>query len=497
MDFSAANTALWNIVVQLGILSCAVIVSTMLARKIPGLRRFALPTSVLAGFLLLALRSFGVIRMDLELLEMLTYHGIAIGFIAMSLRVPKPDENRDDGAMTGAKSGALIVSTYLVQALMGLAITLLLGVLFMPGLFKASGILLPMGFGQGPGQANNIGSSYEALGFAGGRSFGLSIAASGYLCACVVGLFYINFLKRKGALKKADPMRADAVTLDDFQSRGEIPVSESIDRFSIQIVLVLIVYFLTYLVCSGIDRGLTSVAPGLGKTVSGLLWGFNFIIGSALALLIRFLIKKLTRSRFITRQYQNNYLLSRVSGFAFDVMIIAGIASINIEDLTGLWVPFVLLTIAGGVGTLFYLRYLCRKLYPGYFYESLTSMYGMLTGTISSGVLLLREIDPAYETPAANNLVLGSSFGILFGAPVLLLVGLAPRSDWMTVLVFVLCAAYLALLLLFMLRYRRKAPAVAPAAEEASAEGPAAEGSPVTEAPAEDAGEAPSGDSLE
>ena len=43
MDFSAANTALWNIVVQLGILSCAVIVSTMLARKIPGLRRFALP----------------------------------------------------------------------------------------------------------------------------------------------------------------------------------------------------------------------------------------------------------------------------------------------------------------------------------------------------------------------------------------------------------------------------------------------------------------------
>ena len=63
MDFSAANTALWNVIIQLGILSCAVIVSTMLARKIPGLRRFALPTSVLAGFLLLALRSFGVIRM--------------------------------------------------------------------------------------------------------------------------------------------------------------------------------------------------------------------------------------------------------------------------------------------------------------------------------------------------------------------------------------------------------------------------------------------------
>ena len=26
-------------------------------------------------------------------------------------------------------------------------------------------------------------------------------------------------------------------------------------------------------------------------------------------------------------------------------------------------------------------------------------MYGMLTGTISSGVLLLREIDPDFDTP--------------------------------------------------------------------------------------------------
>ena len=33
-----------------------------------------------------------------------------------------------------------------------------------PNLFKASGILLPMGYGQGSGQANNVGLTYEALG---------------------------------------------------------------------------------------------------------------------------------------------------------------------------------------------------------------------------------------------------------------------------------------------------------------------------------------------
>ena len=76
-------------------------------------------------------------------MEMLVYHGIALGFIAMSLRVPDKgaEENKD---LTGLKSGAIIVSTYLVQGAAGLLITLFLGYTFMPSLFKASGLLLPM-----------------------------------------------------------------------------------------------------------------------------------------------------------------------------------------------------------------------------------------------------------------------------------------------------------------------------------------------------------------
>lgn len=456
MEFSASNTALWSIVVQFGIIAVAILIATLLGRKLPFIRRTLLPTSVLAGFLLLLARNLGVLQLNTDILEMTTYHGIAIGFIAMSLRIPNRAE-RDGGGLTGPKSGALIVSTYLVQALLGLAISFLLAYTVMPGLFKASGILLPMGYGQGPGQANNIGSSYEALGFAGGRSFGLSLAAAGYLCACVVGVVYLNILRRRSSRSLPHERGAlGAVTVDDFQQNGEIPVAESIDRFSIQVVLVVIVYLLTYLVSYGIDALLGAVAPGLAKTVSPLLWGFNFIIGSALAILVRTILKALRRSNIMTRQYQNNYLLSRISGVAFDMMIVAGIASINIEDLSGLWAPFLLMAVAGGAVTLVYLQWICRRIYPNYYYEGVVSMYGMLTGTISSGVLLLREIDPSFETPAANNLVVGSGFGILFGAPMLVLIGMAPESTAMTFTVFGLCAAYLALLLVFLLRVGRK-----------------------------------------
>ena len=88
MEFSASNTALWNIVVQFGIIAVAIMIATLLGRKLPFVRRTLLPTSVLAGFLLLVVRNLGLLQLNTDILEMTTYHGIAIGFIAMSLRIP-------------------------------------------------------------------------------------------------------------------------------------------------------------------------------------------------------------------------------------------------------------------------------------------------------------------------------------------------------------------------------------------------------------------------
>ena len=61
-------------------------------------------------------------------------------------------------------------------------------------------LLLPMGFGQGTGQALNIGKVFESLGFENGSAFGLSIAAIGFLVACIVGVIYLNVLKKQGKI---------------------------------------------------------------------------------------------------------------------------------------------------------------------------------------------------------------------------------------------------------------------------------------------------------
>ena len=457
MDFSSANTALWNAMIQIGIIAGVILLSNVLRRKILFIRKSLMPTAVLAGFLLLAIRESGIIYIDSVFLETITYHMLALGFIALSLRTPDAEDGGTE-PYAGLKSGALIVSTYLVQALTGLVISIGLALTVMPDLFMASGVLLPMAYGQGPGQANNVGTTYEALGMAGGRSFGLSLAAAGYLCACVVGVIFLNIFSRKGRLTKVSEKTevSGSVTIDTFQAINEIPIAESIDKFSIQFALVALIYLLTYFLTNCICQLLALISPGAAASLSTLLWGFNFIIGSLVAILIRILFKHLRSVKLMNRQYQNNYLLSRMSGLAFDLMIVAGIGVIDIEDLSGYWLPFILMAIAGGVITYLYLYFMCKKLYPGYENEGFFSMYGMLTGTISSGILLLREIDPDFKTPAANNLVAGSSFGIAFGIPVLILVSMAAKGTTMTFITFGLILIYLALILFILYKVGRK-----------------------------------------
>lgn len=455
MDYSAANTGLWNLIIQLGFIACAIIAANVLRRKVPFMKKVLLPVSVMAGFILLILKTVGLYRPAMETLEMLVYHSIALGFIAMSLRTAVPETDKEAKAI-GFKSGAIIVGTYLIQAVLGLVITLALAYTVMPDMFKAAGLLLPMGYGQGPGQANNIGGSYESMGFAGGRSFGLSIAAAGYLCAYTVGVVILNRWKKSGMLKTSKPEDYDETKIPGFfQDSNEIPIADSIDKFSMQAVMVLIVYLFTFLTTWGLTSALSVISSALAGLLNSLLWGFNFIIGSVLAMVVRVGLAKGQKAGLVTRQYQNNYLLNRISGFFFDLMIVAGIASIDLGDISGLWLPFLLMSVAGAIATWYYLVVVCKRAYGSYYREGLISMYGMLTGTIGSGILLLREIDPELGTPAANNLVVGSSYAIVLGAPLLVFVSLAAKSTLMCFVTLGLAAAYL-IVLTFVLMHQKK-----------------------------------------
>lgn len=427
---SFATPESWRWLLQFCIIAIGLLAGNILRRKVPFLRKSLIPSALLGGALLLCLKTIPGMDniVNKQAMEIITYHALGLGFVALALKNDKIESK--SSTVTVIETGTLTAATYLIQAIVGLAVTILL-FYFGNKIFYASGLLLPMGYGQGPGQALNFGTIYtgqaelQGIDFA-GADFGLSIAAMGFIVGSVIGVIYLNVLRKKGVITVQEMEERQTNTLDDYQSNDEIPDSESIDKFSIQICLVLLVYFCVFLFVNWI-QGMELGDFGT-NTLKPMLWGFNFLFGTLFGVILKGLMNKFKKVKLVSREYVNNYLLNRISGFCFDIMIVAGTAAISFHDLRDFIFPLILVCLLGAIATFIYLRIASRHLYPTYQNEGFLSMFGMLTGTASNGMILLREIDPKFETPASNNLVLQTFPAIILGFPIMLLLGYAPQS---------------------------------------------------------------------
>ncbi|MBO4872612.1 MAG: hypothetical protein J5496_04265 [Lachnospiraceae bacterium] len=434
--------SIWTFVTTLTILLIAMLAAAMLRRAFPFIRKLMIPSSVLGGFLILFIgflynKLTGHHLFDRSLLETLTYHGLGLGFAAMSLR--NLDQYNQEYKGDSFRTSLSVVSSYLIQGVAALLITIVLS--YVMNSFFASGLLLPMGYGQGPGQAYNWGRNFEnTYGFVDGTSFGLTVAAMGFIASSVGGIIYLNRLRRKGIVRSSEEYVEEAITPEQLFGKDEIPMADSIDKFTVQLALVFGTYTLAYLVMRGVNAIIeTGVLGNFGtNTLQPLIWGFNFLFATLFGILVKNVFRALQRKGIIKQAYTNTFMQNRIAGFMFDVMVVASIAAINLSAFTHaeFVVPLLTICLVGAVLTYLYLDVFCRRVYPGYRHEAFLSLYGMLTGTASTGVILLREVDPRFDTPAANNLVYQQGWSILFGAPMLLLMGVAPRSmgrAWMTI----------------------------------------------------------------
>ena len=449
----------WGTFSLFAILLGCLLLGSILRKVTPFLRNSLIPISVIGGGILILVsaiyRAFtGEVMFDTaffggngtEKLEIITYHALALGFIASTLKESGGKLTRDrlDEIVN---TGVTTVSTYLVQGVLGFGITIIAaGVI--TGFFPAAGVLLPFGYGQGTGQALNYGTIYETeFGFVGGKSFGLSLAALGFLSASIGGVIHLNVLRLRKRLKVADKSLFKKTAPASDTPTGK-PISESLDRMTVQIALIAIVYFATY----GIMYLLGLLLPGMRSVI----FGFNFLIGVLAAILTKMILRFLRKKSILRREYRDNFLLTRSSNFCFDVMIISGIAAIRLDTLEKYWGLLLILGVSGAIATYVYLRAVVSKLFPTYREEQFLMMYGMLTGTASTGTILLREIDSEFETPATENMIYQNLPAIVLGFPMMLLATLAPKRPYLTLIIFVLFLAALQILLFRKQIFRRR-----------------------------------------
>lgn len=401
----------WNIIIYILLIGITLFVGKFLKSVLPFLNRLVLPTALLGGFVGLMLSGEvipGSYRIDVGVMEAIVYHALAIGFIALALKDSEHKEKRKLWS-----TGMIITSTYALQGFIGI----LLVTLFFSETFVGAGLLLPLGFGQGPALAINFGTMWTNYLDGFGVALGASYAFLGFLWGGIVGVFAINLIsRRKGVAKPGhyDDDKSVGKTTIEIDTVKEISV---LDGLTVQIVVISIIYALVWLTLFVLEKLLAMLPGTIGNTIFGLLSGFNFIIGIMYALIYKKILARFMKKGKNIRFMTNNYMLSNISSLAFNYMIAGGVLTITYAFLSKFgWLLFIVSSV-GGIATLLYTRFITQRVYKQYKDEYFVGLYGMLTGVASTGIALLKGLDRNLQSPVPEELVLGSGTAIAMALP--------------------------------------------------------------------------------
>lgn len=389
-----------------------------LRHKVEFFKRNLIPANLLAGILGLAIGANGIHWIDLtsDRLGVYVYHLLALLFIGLSLR-----SSKGKIGLSSVKTGIIFIIVYLIQGIVGLGISLALIFSLMPDLFAGIGLLPPLSFGMNPGIAFTIGQNWEAFGFENGGIVGLTFSAAGFLAAYTTGVWIVKRGIQKG--KATEMAKNQAVSSEGLQvpenqemfSAGRITTSPGVlESLSLHVGVIGAAYLFTWGMMK-LGEELLIVIGAVNE--ASTLWSFHFVFAAIFALGIRKAIDLTDADRFI-----DDITMTRISNLFMDLMIAASVAAISLTVVASYWLPLLLISSAVILVTWWVLARVIPVVFRDYKLERLSAIYGNMTGTLQSGLLLLRILDERMETPVSYNLVYGSGLALVLGFPLLLLI---------------------------------------------------------------------------
>lgn len=457
----------WNLDIPAGLffmdfawMGVLLIIATILRSRVPFLQRNLIPANLLAGAIGLVIGTNGLDWIDLtsDRLGAYVYHLLALLFIALGLRAPKKKLG-----LSSVKFALIFIAVYLIQAIIGLSIAFILFYTIMPDLFVGIGFLPPLAFGMNPGIAYSIGENWQQYGFEAGGIVGLTFAAFGFLVAYTVGIWSVRRGIKKGW---ATYIRSDENISVDIKTgivsrpkanSGEriTTSSETIESLTFHIGLIGVLYALTYGTAKLIESGLMWI--GAENEIS-TLWSFHFIIAAILAIGVRSFMDSLRISKVV-----DDVTMTRCSNMFMDFMIVASVAAISLVVVSLYWLPLLLISVFVSLATWGLILYLTNDAFENYRFERFAAIFGNMTGTLQSGLVLLRILDSGMKSPVSFNLVYGSGLALVFGFPLLLLINAPVHyfSDVVQGFWVVLFALFVYLILLaLMWHYLKKSNSI-------------------------------------
>jgi glutamate:Na+ symporter, ESS family len=438
-------------------------IAKVLKEKLGIFKSIVVPTSLLAGFVGLLMGPEVLGAFDFEFfgrsvnlgvpydprfyVEILFFFMI-IAFVSLTLT----ERNNKQNAKS-LDSGIFIVSTYVLQGLIGLSVVYIMIWTFWPKFFAGMGLMLPLAFGQGPGFSSSIGEGWDKeTGINYIQQFGITLSTVGFVVGGIIGVILLNYYIKKYNLNpvKLNQLKGVNRKKVEFETLSEV---NFFDHLLVQITFLALIMLTTYLFTFMVYH---LVYP-LDSSVANLLKSFSYLFGIFIAMGLRGFLRKLEENGHRTKPLINDYIMQNIASFSLNVMITASVMSIEIETIKQYYPVLIGVTLFGTLGTLLYVVFFGRYVFKGkYVNHYILAMFGMLTGVASTGLALLRGVDPDLETEVSDNVVvLGSAIAAPIGLPIMLLLGVQLKAftlenNLYNVITYFTLLAYLLLLISIM-----------------------------------------------
>ena len=372
------------------------------------LRALYVPAAVVAGlvgllFLQTADRvspSLGAFASQL-MAEWKTWPGLLIAVVFSGLLLEAPGPGGFGAALKrGARSGVLAWIIILGQIAIGLIVYLIAVHPSRPGVPAIFGQLLEVSWAGGHGSAAAMGTLYSARGFPEGRDLAFFLATVGLVYGVLSGLLFVNIALRRGWT--ATP--AWEIDADDLPPAPvAVPVrGEMIEPLAVQVIVLAAAFGVGVLlqkmffvlaghVFAADDPNNNAQAIDAAKNVP--LFLFTLLGGS----LLRRGLAAIGMARVIDTE-----VIGRLVGVAMEFLIVAGVATMQLESLGKFGWPIVLLLVGAAIWSAVCLLVLSRRLLPpAYWFELGLLNYGFSTANTPQGMMLLRIVDPELKSGAA------------------------------------------------------------------------------------------------
>jgi len=275
-------------------------------------------------------------------------------------------------------------------------VLLLLGPIFnLPDLFAG---IMPVGFEGGHGTAGGMGPVFDQLGFPELKDFALASATGGIMGAIIVGMGLVNWAVRNNLLEcgTSVPLSSivDRKASRSFGAHSKAVSSDVIGLLSLQLVFIGAAILIGWLMKQGLLQ-LALLLPGKGAQI------FESFPLFPLCMLGGVIVQWLS-DRLDKHEHMDHGLMLRIQNCALDFLVVAAIATIRLDVVAKGWIPLVVLIVAGILWNVFCLTIVARRAFKDAWFERGIAEMGQSMGVTATGLLLLRVVDPDYETEAAE-----------------------------------------------------------------------------------------------